>query len=214
MNKLIKINTSPPEDDPKKSFNIKDAGIKDVINKSYKWLVDKFKDESSSEIEIRKELEDQVEQVVETDDEVSEDKGVIKDIIDKIVTKVKDESSFIIGDEDEEVDDEEEIDGDEDVDDRDEDLLDEDDMMDMIKDAASSKTLLWIRYRDQEGNETEREVEPWELRDEYYMFAHDPDFTPWHGSDIGTRQFILAAILDMHGTKNPYKNKTRWDMKI
>ena len=198
----------------RKSFTVsssikKEAGIKDVITKSYDWIKDKLKSEKSTEIEIRKDLEDQVEQSVEKDKEVPEDKSTIKKLIDQIVEKLKSEDSALIV-EPEEVD----VDEDEDVDDREEDLLDEDSMMDMIRKAADSKTLLWIRYRDQEGNETEREVEPWELRDDYYMFAHDPDFTPWHGSDIGTRQFILAAILDMHGTENPYKNPSRWEMRI
>lgn len=209
--KSFKINSTSTEDKelPTKSFTIdKEAGIKDVITKSYNWIKDKLKSEESTEIEIRKELEDQVDDAIDADEEVKDEPSILKNIIDKIVEKLKSEDSALI------VEPEEDVDEDEDVDDREEDLLDEDSMMDMIRESAGSKTLLWIRYRDQEGNETEREVEPWELRDDYYMFAHDPDFTPWHGSDIGTRQFILAAILDMHTTENPYKNSSRWEMKI
>ena len=65
--KSFKINSTSTEDkEPVKSFNIsKESGIKDVITKSYNWIKDKLTSEESTEIEIRKELEDQVEQSLE-----------------------------------------------------------------------------------------------------------------------------------------------------
>lgn len=214
--KSFKLDNRPPV---KKSIKLtaaidKDAGIKEVFNNVYTWIRDKLSSEEATEIEIRREVEDRVDTAISTDEEVSPAPNVPPKIVEKIVEKLKNEESenILVPSDEEEVIDEE-------VEEADEEELDYEELDDMsvvaiIKDAASTKKLLWIRYRDQEGNETEREVEPWEIRDDYYMFAHDPEFTSSHGSDIGTRQFIIAAILDMHVTDKPYLKPTRWEMKI
>ena len=208
----------------KKSFKFtaiieKDAGIKEIFNNVYTWIRDKLSSEEATEIEIRRELEDKVDTAIEYDDEVSPAPNVLPKIVEKVVEKLKNEEAeniLVPSDEEEIID--EEITDEEVEEDVEEELdyeeLDDESVVAIIKDSASTKKLLWIRYRDQEGNETEREVEPWEIRDDYYMFAHDPEFTPSHGSDIGTRQFIIAAILDMHVTDKPYLKPTRWEMKI
>ena len=198
----------------KKSFKIKsfklsdhmkrEAGIKEIVDKAYTWIKDKLKSEDSTELEIREELEDQVEEDISEDEEIAEeDTGLLKKIVDKVVTTLKDEGSLLVveeGEEEEEPD-EEGFEG-------------EKDLLDLIKESAKNRNLIWIKYRDRFGEITEREVEPWEIRDAYYMFAHDPDFTPHHGSDIGTRQFIMAAILEYKATDKPYENSDRWEMRI
>ena len=208
----------------KKSFKVissieKDAGIKEIFNNIYTWIRDKLSREEATEIEIRRELEDKVDTAIASDEEVSPAPNVLPKIVEKVVEKLKNEEAenILVPSDEEEIIDEEVTD--EEVEEDVEEALDYEELDDasvvaIIKDSASTKKLLWIRYRDQEGNETEREVEPWEIRDDYYMFAHDPEFTPSHGSDIGTRQFIIAAILDMHVTDKPYLKPTRWEMKI
>lgn len=208
----------------KKSFEVnssieKDAGIKEIFNNIYTWIRDKLSSEEATEIEIRRELEDKVDTAIEHDEEVSPAPNVLPKIVDKIVEKLHNEEAenILVPSDEEEIIDEEVTDEevDEDVEEElDYEELDDESVVAIIRDAASTRKLLWIRYRDQEGNETEREVEPWEIRDDYYMFAHDPEFTSSHGSDIGTRQFIIAAILDMHVTDKPYLKPARWEMKI
>ncbi len=208
----------------KKSFKLnaaieKDAGIKEIFNNVYTWIRDKLSGEESTEIEIRRELEDKVDTAIENDDEVSPAPNVLPKIVEKVVEKLKNEEAenILVPSDEEEITDEEVTDEEveEDVEEElDYEELDDDSVVAIIRDSASTRKLLWIRYRDQEGNETEREVEPWEIRDDYYMFAHDPEFTSLHGSDIGTRQFIIAAILDMHVTDKPYLKPNRWEMKI
>ena len=219
--KSFKLNN---ESSVKKSFKLnaaieKDAGIKEIFNNVYTWIRDKLSSEESTEIEIRRELEDKVDTAIENDDEVSPAPNVLPKIVEKVVEKLKNEEAenILVPSDEEEIIDEEVTDEEveEDVEEElDYEELDDASVVAIIKDAASTKKLLWIRYRDQEGNETEREVEPWEIRDDYYMFAHDPEFTSSHGSDIGTRQFIIAAILDMHVTDKPYLKPNRWEMKI
>lgn len=194
----------------KKSFKFhKESDIKGVIDKVWKWFKDKLSEEKSTEIQLRKKLPKEVEKELEKTKGVEDSKEIIDRVVNTIIDKAKDEDLISETTEKPKPKDEEEIkkeiedggDG------------EENDIVTNAVLSAKAYKLLWIQYRDKKGNVTERSIEPWEIRPPY-LYAHDPKFTKHHRSDVGTRRFILAAVLNSKLTKKDYVKKDRWKMMI
>ena len=210
--RIINSYIGNPEVDCRIAFKFnKEADVKDIIDKVYKWTKDKLSEEKSTEIQLKKDLPNEVEKIIDKEEGVEESKGLVKRIIDTVIKKLKDEGSVLITEEKPIPKDKEEIK--EEIEEGEDGA--ENDVVTNITNSAKAYKLLWIQYRDKKAKVTERSVEPWEIdATKGYLYAHDPKFTKHHNSDVGTRKFILASIMNSKLTNKNYLKKDRWEMRI
>lgn len=187
----------------KHMLNVIKQRVEKYISTDIDEKEEETKDDKPKEVDKKTDEDDKD---TDGDEKVTEEEVIDEEDADETDEIVDDDAILL----DEEVTDEEEIE-----------KPSADSLLDVIRKSAEDRTLMWIRYRDRFGNTTERSVEPWETRD-IYMFAHDPDFTNTSTEykrrkrqmDTGTRQFIMASILATKLTEEPYKNPSRWEMRI
>lgn len=78
------------------------------------------------------------------------------------------------------------------------------DVENVIRQSASSLTLLYIHYNDTKGSSSVRQVEPYEIKDGgLYAYCHNKN---------AIRRFNLSGISQARTTNIPFTPK--WEIKI